>query len=207
MKTRPGDQPLPTINDMPFAQDRLIDDIEKRKQVGIQRYGTALQPFNGRDYVLDLYEEVIDAAVYLAAIRQMMEASAEQVVEAIVQVLADYYGGDEHSKEGYAEVARDIVAVLIQTGLLSPTPRPPKPIVFREAHTTGGSGTRIHVRIDGSAKTLCGRRGTEVGEPLTLDAEKFPYFKEFGVVTGDRRHLFCASCRQNAYRFVEGYIQ
>ena len=63
---REGDsQALPTKNDRPFIQDAVIADIEARKAVGIKRYGTALQPFNGRDALLDLYEELLDACVYL----------------------------------------------------------------------------------------------------------------------------------------------
>lgn len=64
-KQREGDQPLPIVNDRPFIQDLVIADIEARKQVGIQRYGTPLQPFNGRDVLQDLYEELIDAACYI----------------------------------------------------------------------------------------------------------------------------------------------
>lgn len=63
---REGDtQGLPTVNDKPFVQDAVIADIEARKQVGIHRYGTPLQPFNGRNALLDAYEEVLDLACYL----------------------------------------------------------------------------------------------------------------------------------------------
>lgn len=65
MKLRPGDQPLPIVNGQPFVQDAVIADIEARKQVGIERYGTPLQPFNGRDALRDAYEEAIDLTMYL----------------------------------------------------------------------------------------------------------------------------------------------
>jgi hypothetical protein len=62
---RKGDsQGLPTRNNYPDVQSMVIDDIECRRQVGIERYGTALQPFNGRDALLDLYEELLDGAMY-----------------------------------------------------------------------------------------------------------------------------------------------
>lgn len=64
-KTREGDQPLPSRNDLPCVQDMVIADIEARKRVGIQRYGTVLQPFNGRNALLDAYQEAIDLAIYL----------------------------------------------------------------------------------------------------------------------------------------------
>lgn len=63
-KQREGDQPLPVINDHPDIQAAVIADIETRREVGISRYGTALQPNNGRDALQDLYEELIDAAMY-----------------------------------------------------------------------------------------------------------------------------------------------
>lgn len=63
-KQRDGDQVLPTVNDLPFVQDAVIADIEKRKQVGIQRYGTPLQAFNGRDALRDWYEELLDGVMY-----------------------------------------------------------------------------------------------------------------------------------------------
>lgn len=67
-KQRPGDQPLPTTNDQPYVQDQVMAYIERRKQVGISRYGTALQPNNGRDALMDAFEEVIDLAQYLAQV-------------------------------------------------------------------------------------------------------------------------------------------
>lgn len=64
-KTRPEDQPLPTVNQSGFIQDMVIADIEGRRKLGIQRYGSALQANNGRDALQDLYEELIDACMYI----------------------------------------------------------------------------------------------------------------------------------------------
>lgn len=64
-KQREGDQPLPIKNEHPIIQDLVQADIEARKQIGISRYGTALQPFNSRDVLRDIYEELLDAAVYM----------------------------------------------------------------------------------------------------------------------------------------------
>lgn len=48
----------------------VIADIHHRREVGIQRYGTALQAHNGRDALRDAYEEALDLAMYL---RQAIE--------------------------------------------------------------------------------------------------------------------------------------
>jgi hypothetical protein len=60
-----GEQPMPIVNAYPFMQDLVLQDIEKRKEIGIQRYGTLLQPFNGRDFLRDAYEECLDQVMYL----------------------------------------------------------------------------------------------------------------------------------------------
>src|ERR1044072_3721312 len=65
LKQRIGDQPLPIINNYPNMQDLLKQDIETRKVVGLAMYGTLLQPFNGRDFLRDAYEESLDQSLYL----------------------------------------------------------------------------------------------------------------------------------------------
>jgi plasmid maintenance system antidote protein VapI len=65
LKQREGDQPLPIPNDAPDIQSAVIADIEARRELGIRRYGTALQPGNGRDAMRDLYEELLDACMYI----------------------------------------------------------------------------------------------------------------------------------------------
>jgi hypothetical protein len=55
----------PTKNNLPCVQDMVMADIEARKLVGIERYGTVLQPFNGRSALMDAYQEALDLAIYL----------------------------------------------------------------------------------------------------------------------------------------------
>jgi hypothetical protein len=82
VKLRPGDQPLPTVNDEPDIQTQVIADIEARRNVGISRYGTALQPWNGRDAHRDLYEELLDAAMYVKQVMVERRKLLEGVWEA-----------------------------------------------------------------------------------------------------------------------------
>ena len=63
-------QPMPTKNDSTPIVDLVVTDIINRKQEGIKRYGTPLQANNGRDALLDAYEEALDLAIYL---RQVIE--------------------------------------------------------------------------------------------------------------------------------------
>lgn len=75
LKEREGDQALPIINDRQDIQSMVIADIEERRRIGISRYGTALQAFNGRDALKDLYDELIDGAMY---VKQAMVERDEQ---------------------------------------------------------------------------------------------------------------------------------
>ena len=59
------EQPAPIINSGPHIADLVLEDIKARKEKGIETYGTALQPFNGRSMLQDAYEEALDLAVYL----------------------------------------------------------------------------------------------------------------------------------------------
>lgn len=43
----------------------VMQDMEARNKLGISKYGKPLTPFNGRDSLIDAYEEVLDLAVYL----------------------------------------------------------------------------------------------------------------------------------------------
>jgi hypothetical protein len=85
LRHRPGDQPLPTRNERPDIQSQVIADIEARRELGIQRYGTALQPHNGRDALRDAYEESLDLAMYL---KQAMVERADDPALAEVERLA-----------------------------------------------------------------------------------------------------------------------
>lgn len=62
---REGDQPMPVANDKPAVWPIVMADMHARHELGIRRYGTPLQPFNGRDALRDAYEEALDLAVYL----------------------------------------------------------------------------------------------------------------------------------------------
>lgn len=59
------EQSAPVPNDKPASWDLVVADMRARDAVGRERYGTPLQPGNGRDSLVDAYQEVLDAAVYL----------------------------------------------------------------------------------------------------------------------------------------------
>ncbi len=59
------DQPPPVRNSHPAIWNLVIVDMRERDQVGRARYGTPLQPHNGRDALMDAYAEALDLTAYL----------------------------------------------------------------------------------------------------------------------------------------------
>lgn len=62
-------QPDPTSDGLPVGE-LVLQDIKDRIELGQERYGTLLTVDNGRDALWDLYEELIDGAMY---VRQEIE--------------------------------------------------------------------------------------------------------------------------------------
>lgn len=58
-------QPKPIVNDNYPVWELVKQDMAKRNEFGIKKYGTPLQGFNGRDALKDAYEEALDLCVYL----------------------------------------------------------------------------------------------------------------------------------------------
>ena len=63
-------EPIPITNDNPAVWDLVIDDMRARDASGLAKYGTRLQSHNGRDALVDAYQEALDLVVYL---RQVIE--------------------------------------------------------------------------------------------------------------------------------------
>lgn len=45
----------------------VVGDMEERHELGIKRYGTPLQAGNGRNHLVDCYQEKLDGVAYLQA--------------------------------------------------------------------------------------------------------------------------------------------
>lgn len=71
------DQPPPVPSDRPSILGLVIADFRERERVGIERYGTPLQAHNGRDAMVDLYQELQDACAY---IRQKIEERTDDTL-------------------------------------------------------------------------------------------------------------------------------
>lgn len=70
------DQALPIPNDRPSIHDLVAADLAARKAHGLRKYGSLLQAGNGRSFLLDLYEELLDACCY---VRGRLEEEREAI--------------------------------------------------------------------------------------------------------------------------------
>jgi hypothetical protein len=118
-KQRPGDQPLPTIG-RECVQDRLVQMVLARKEIGISRYGSALMTHNGRDALQDAFEEAVDLAAYLTQL-SMERDDETRAVRRLLNALTlwlDCWGrvgseGADDLRAGAANAAGDVLALFI----------------------------------------------------------------------------------------------
>lgn len=62
---RPQRKPRKSLKKSPAIWDLVMDDMALRKAFGKEKYGVNLQAWNGRDNLIDLYQELLDACVYI----------------------------------------------------------------------------------------------------------------------------------------------
>ena len=54
----------------------VINDMIERNNIGTEKYGTPLMTFNGRNALIDAYQEALDLCVYL---RQAITESIKEI--------------------------------------------------------------------------------------------------------------------------------
>lgn len=64
-RTASTPEPAPVANAQPAVWPLVMVDMAERDKFGREKYGTPLQPHNGRDALKDAYQEALDLAVYL----------------------------------------------------------------------------------------------------------------------------------------------
>lgn len=65
MQDENGTNPPPIPNASVPVWEQVIEDMRKRDEFGAKKYRTRLQAHNNRNPLQDLYEELLDSAVYL----------------------------------------------------------------------------------------------------------------------------------------------
>lgn len=67
---------------------QIAADVMARKEMGLKKYGMALQPCNGRNNLNDLYQEIIDALKY--AQTEYLERCIQQKFPQVDEILEVY---------------------------------------------------------------------------------------------------------------------
>lgn len=84
------DQPAPD-GGQGNVQALVRADLEERERIGVERYGTPLRLFNGRNALVDAYQEAMDLTVYLRqaiAERNLSSFSADLPWSVTLEALA-----------------------------------------------------------------------------------------------------------------------
>jgi len=88
MKDPNQPEPAPTGNGIPITP-LVIEDLKRRSEAGEKKYGTVLRAHNGRDCLVDAYQEALDLCQYL---RQRIEEKSMEVeeVKGLIQDAVSY---------------------------------------------------------------------------------------------------------------------
>lgn len=104
----PQPEPLPTTGRLVW--EMVIWDMKERDSIGRERYGTPLQVDNGRDALIDAYQEQLDHVVYLRQEIERRRLPLERIatlaqrimdLETAIRRHRDYRGDDRcHLDDG-----------------------------------------------------------------------------------------------------------
>lgn len=96
----------------------VIEDIHKRYEHGVAKYGQGLRTFNGRLTVRDAYEEALDLVVYLRGLMSVAEARRSLLVDVVAKQLATFPFQNSEDPAHRAQ-AEQIVARILDALVMS----------------------------------------------------------------------------------------
>lgn len=116
-------EPPPIHNENPSCHDLVIADMIERKEFGLKKYGIILQPDNGRNFMVDAYQEVLDLLVYLrgaiyerdAAVKAE-RARAAAIVANLGSIIGTEYT-DPNPKYNTVEAVTEAHGLLVKVAL------------------------------------------------------------------------------------------
>jgi len=89
-----AEQPLPAATEQPLpigtgtiVLHRVQGDIQARAEMGKKKYGTYLRAHNGRDPLLDTYQEALDTVMYLCQLQIEQDAKRQALADLIRAIL------------------------------------------------------------------------------------------------------------------------
>lgn len=97
----PTQEQQPPVKGMGDVWLLVLQDMEARRLHGIEKYGTPVQPHNGRDPLVDAYQESLDQCVYLRqAIEEIgtLKDEAERMRAGLMRIRKSVEDGQEWCK-------------------------------------------------------------------------------------------------------------
>lgn len=82
-------QPMPIPGAGPDIWALVIDDMRERNEVGRAKYGQTLKAGDGRNHLIDAYQECLDMAVYLRQEIEERRAEKKLITEMIEKSIDD----------------------------------------------------------------------------------------------------------------------
>jgi len=89
---------LPAADQKRVVAHLVTQDMAERHMQGIEKYGVALQPHNGRDALTDAYQEALDLCAYLAQ-DEMEESCDDQPAPILLRAMKMAFEIRERIKE------------------------------------------------------------------------------------------------------------
>lgn len=115
MSTEIVDQPPPRPrSDVVSIQALVREDLTERERIGVQRYGTPLQARNGRNPLIDAYQEAMDLTLYL---RQAIDEERGAVVTGLKAEIARLTADQQRSRDLIAELRRQLDSAWRRLGI------------------------------------------------------------------------------------------
>jgi hypothetical protein len=109
------EQPDPIQNSKPACWDLVIERMRQRDALGRKKYGTPLQPHNGRNALQDFSEELLDAIVYSEQLQTELKWLGRDLQTLLVKLVALRYQG----MEDLAESVSLLELILVQNPVLN----------------------------------------------------------------------------------------
>lgn len=100
-------QPLPQAGVAKKTWQLVVDDMWERDEMGARKYGVRHQHDNGRDHLVDGYQEVLDLACYMRAEIERRRTERARAA-AMIRVWSAKNAGPDSTKLSLEILARDV---------------------------------------------------------------------------------------------------
>lgn len=73
----------------------VIKDLEERAKLGAEKYGGSLHSDDGRNTLIDLYQELLDAVEYIRSLIEQEKTLRKETLQAAADIVVKQLTGEE----------------------------------------------------------------------------------------------------------------